>query len=203
MDYWKVSTVTDGSASGSVRTTSKLTTFYAASTAGFYVEAYGPILRRSGGDPAWGSATSSTSSDVSTHPTGTTALPTATTATTATTAAEAGTPATSAEPDGGLSAGAKAGIGVGAALGAVILVGCVAAAYMVGKKRRRAEAGAAVAAGPASGPAGAKYSARPAPGQAAEMDAAWVGYFARQELGHAPGPVSEMGSGERPAELHG
>lgn len=199
MDYWKFSTITDGSSSTSIRTTSELTTFYADGTAGYYVEAYGPIVRRSDGDPEWSSATGSSSapssSDASsTRPTsGTTAAAAASTTESATNSAQSN--------GGGLSTGAKAGIGVGVALGAIVLIGCVVAAYMIGKKRRREAAAAA----PGPGPDVRTYG-KPAPGQAAEMpDSAWGGsYYARQELGEGrPGLMSEMESREQPAELHG
>lgn len=192
MSYWKFSTVTDSS-STSIKTTSTLTTFYAASSAGFYVEAYGPIVRRSNGDPEWSPAASST--DTSTHAT-TTAAPTS--ASTSDAASTAAGSSSGTQSDGGLSTGAKVGIGVGVSLGALILIGCVATAYIIGRRRRAQAAAAAAAGGPGSH---VPLHGKPAPGQAAEMDSAWAGP-PRQEL-EGQRFLSEMGPSGRPAELHG
>lgn len=124
------------SASGSpqfVNTSSSTTTFMVQGTGGRYIEAYGPVVRRSDGDPEWSTASSTTtdtrSSDEqtgTTRSTSTSTLPTSTSG-----------PATS---DGGLSVGASVGIGVGVAIGCIIFISCIVAAYIIGKRRRKAAA---------------------------------------------------------------
>lgn len=108
----------------SVNTSSKTTTFMVQETGGYYVEAYGPVVRRSDGDPEW-STRNSTATDT-TSSTSTRTLPTSTSE-----------PASS---EGGLSVGASAGIGVGVAIGFIIFISCTAAAYIIGKRRRKAAA---------------------------------------------------------------
>lgn len=124
------------SASGSpesVNTSSSTTTMLVQKTERRYVEAYGPVVRRSEGDPEW-STTSLTaldtrSSDEQTGTTssiGTSTLPTSTSE-----------PASS---GGGLSVGASVGIGMGVAIGCIIFICCIVAAYIIGKRRRKAAA---------------------------------------------------------------
>lgn len=146
------------SASGSpesVNTSSTTTTFMVQETEGFYVEAYGPVVRRSEGDPEW-STTSSTSTD-------TTNSDEQTGAASSTTASTLPTP-TSEPASSGLSVGASAGIGVGVAVGCIIFISCIVAAYVIGKRRRKT-----AAQGP-DGPESHPYShGIPVPGQSAEL----------------------------------
>lgn len=103
-------------------------------TEGFYVEAYGPVVRRSDGDPEWSSTTSTatdtTGSDAQTGTSGTTStssLPSSTSDT--------------ASSGGGLSVGATVGIGVGVAIGCIIFICCIAAAYIMNLDIRKAKNG--------------------------------------------------------------
>ncbi|ETS84289.1 hypothetical protein PFICI_02314 [Pestalotiopsis fici W106-1] len=91
-------------------------------TAGNHVYAGGVVVRRSGNDPTWtetGPTTTRTSGSLS-DPTQT-----------------GGSNKT--DPDtSGLSTGAKAGIGVGVAVGALVFIGSCIAAYLIGKRKRQA-----------------------------------------------------------------
>lgn len=124
------------SASGSpdvVNTSSTTTTFMVGETDGFYVEAYGPVVRRAEGDPEWSTTTSTatdtTNIDEQTSSTSTSVLPTSTSS------------SDTASSGGGLSVGASAGIGVGVAIGFIIFISCIVAAYIIGKRRRAAAQG--------------------------------------------------------------
>ncbi|KAG6362239.1 hypothetical protein INS49_010469 [Diaporthe citri] len=183
------------SASGlpdSVNTSSTTTTFMVQGTEGYYIEANGPVVRRSDGDPEW-STTSLTTTDTRSingqTGTGTSNLPTST--------------SEPASPGGGLSVGASAGIGVGVAIGCIIFISCIVAAYIIGKRRRKAAAQGPD--GPKSPPyrdgipvqgqstelTGSEYKPRELPGgghqQVPEMD------------GH--GHRSEMDANNHPIEL--
>lgn len=143
--YYKFTSAFDSPKS--VNTSSKTTTFMVQETGGYYVEACGPVVRRSDGDPEW-STRNSTATDTMSS-TSTRTLPTSTSE-----------PASS---DGGLSVGASAGIGVGVAIGFIIFTSCTAPAYIIGKRRRKA-----AAQGP-DGPGNPPYrNSIPASGQLAE-----------------------------------
>lgn len=187
------------SASGSpesVNTSSTTTTFMVQETEGFYVEAYGPVVRRSDGDPEW-STTSSTTTDTTSsgEQTGTASTTTASTL-----------PTSTSEPaSSGLSVGASAGIGVGVAVGCIIFISCIVAAYVIGKRRRKA-----AAQGP-DGPESHPYShGIPVPGQSAELTGSeykpWElsggGYQQVPEIdSHGHSLRSEMDANNHPIEL--
>lgn len=127
--YYKFTSAPDSPKS--VNTSSSTTTFMVQETEGRYIEAYGPVVRRSDGDPEW-STTSSTTTDMrsideqtgTTSSTSTSTLPTSTSESTSS--------------GGGLSVGASVGIGVGVAIGCIIFISCIVAAYIIGKRRRKA-----------------------------------------------------------------
>ncbi|KAK7744854.1 hypothetical protein SLS53_003087 [Cytospora paraplurivora] len=163
VEYYKFTSQTGGSQTV-VSTSSALVTEYIASTLGYNVEAYGPIVRRSAGDPDW-----STTASIGTAPSGTGQLSTTASVTTpgsaATTSASGGG---GGGGGGGLSVGASAGIGVGVGVGCVVFMGSVAAAYIIGKRRRRSrEKAGALEDTPAY------RDGIPAPGQAAELNSGW------------------------------
>ncbi|KAI7783825.1 hypothetical protein LA080_011298 [Diaporthe eres] len=187
------------SASGSpesVNTSSSTTTFMVQGTEGYYVEAYGPVVRRSNGDPEW-SATISTTTDTrsSGEQTGTTSSTSTSTLPTSISA-----PASS---GGDLSVGASAGIGVGVAIGCIIFISCIVAAYMIGKRRRKA-----ATQGP-DGPKGPPYrdgirvKGHPAPLTGSEYQP-WElpgsGYQRMPEMG-SHGHRNEMDANNQPIEL--
>ncbi|KUI57872.1 hypothetical protein VP1G_05158 [Cytospora mali] len=196
------------SAGGSTNTSTTTSTFYLASDSGFYVEAYGPIVRRSAGDPEWSSTSGSgTGAGTATSSTGQ-----GSSAGSAATAGEASSTATaSAQPESGLSVGASAGIGVGVGLGCIIFIGCIAAAYIIGKKKRRSQQK------PESPDIPLYRDGVPVEGQVAELNSGWKpwelqgnGYQAVEMDGR--GHMVEMdGQGHRiemddtspPAELQG
>lgn len=97
----------------------------------FYVEAYGPVVRRAEGDPEW-STTTSTTTDTTNgeEQTGTASSTSTSDLPTSTSSSEA------ASSGGGLSVGASAGIGVGVAIGCIIFISCIVAAYAIGKRKR-------------------------------------------------------------------
>ncbi|KAK7700276.1 hypothetical protein SLS64_011089 [Diaporthe eres] len=104
-----------------------------------YVEAYGLIVRRSDGDPEWSTSSSTTAGTRSSdEQTGTTSSDeqagTTSSTSTSTLANSTSEPASS---GGGLSPGASAGIGVGVAIGCIIFISCIVAAYVIGKRRRK------------------------------------------------------------------
>ncbi|KAH8774639.1 hypothetical protein F5883DRAFT_712160 [Diaporthe sp. PMI_573] len=187
------------SASGSpdvVNTSSTTTTFMVGATDGFYVEAYGPVVRRADGDPEW-STTTSTATD-------TTNSDEQTGAASSTSASVLPTPTSSSEPassGGGLSTGASAGIGVGVAIGCIIFISCIVAAYVIGKRRRAA---AQAPDGPETPP---HRDAIPVPNQTVELSGSgykpWElpgGYQHVPEMdGH--GYRSEMDANNHPIEL--
>ncbi|KAK8039539.1 hypothetical protein PG993_007950 [Apiospora rasikravindrae] len=90
------------------------------------VRAYGINVRRESGDLVWSGipdptgtesgGSSSSDAAATAQPPGTTVSP---------------------EEGGGLSSGAKIGIGVGVSLGALLIIGAVTAAYLIGKRSRR------------------------------------------------------------------
>ncbi|ROW01431.1 hypothetical protein VPNG_07606 [Cytospora leucostoma] len=177
VEYYKFTSETGGTGTAvSTSTSSALVTEYIASSLGYNVEAYGPIVRRSAGDPEW-----STGASVGAAPSGTGQLlgTTAASVTTPGSAAAATTTSQSGGGGGGLSVGASAGIGVGVGVGCVIFIGSVAAAYVIGKRRResREKAGAlGDGDGDGGGDRGAPAYYRdgvPAPGQAAELNSGW------------------------------
>lgn len=198
VEYYKFTSETGGSTTA-VNATSMATTVYLASASGFYVEAYGPIVRRSAGDPEWSSGTASatdSSSSTSTSRSGT--------GQSGAGAAATSTSGKSAQSGGGLSAGASAGIGVGVGLGCILFIGCIAAAYITGRRRRRSKQEAA-----AQGPAGAVYkSGIPVEDQVAELNSGW-GSGRRQPDGYQAvemdgrGHRSELDSNEPLFELPG
>jgi hypothetical protein len=102
-----------------------ITGFY---TAGDLVFAKGVVVRRASDDPAWSASGSTTS-------TTTTAQPSSSGGSSS--SAPTGTDSGS-RTDSGLSTGAKAGIGVGVALGVLIIMGAILAAFLIGRRRRRA-----------------------------------------------------------------
>lgn len=163
-------------------------------TEGFYVEAYGPVVRRADGDPEW-STTTSTATDT-TGREGQTGTASSTSTTTL--------PTSTSEPtSSGLSVGASAGIGVGVAIGCIIFISCIVAAYIIGKRRRKA-----AAQGP-QGPESHLYrDGIPVAGQSAELTGSeykpWElpggGYQQVPEMdGH--GRRSEMDANNHPIEL--
>lgn len=180
----------------SVSTISTTTTFMVQETGGYYVEAYGPVVRRSDGDPEWSTtsstATDTTSSDEQTgnaSGTSASALPTST--------------SEAANSGGGLSVGASAGIGVGVAVGCIIFISCIVAAYIIGKRRRKAAA--QWPDGPESPP---HRDGIPVAGQSAELTGSeykpWElpggGYQQVPEM-DGNGYRSEMDASHRPIEL--
>ncbi|KAI3397117.1 hypothetical protein diail_11178 [Diaporthe ilicicola] len=159
---------------------------------GAYVEAYGPIVRRSEGDPEWSPITSTAIDSASSNgKSGTASSTGASSPASATSSSGSGSTAGS---DGGLSVGASAGIGVGVALGCIFFISCIAAAYIIGRRRR-----AATAKGP-DGPQSLPYrDGVPAPGQTAELNAT---NFKPWELpGGGYQQVAEMESHEQRSEM--
>ncbi|ORY70510.1 uncharacterized protein BCR38DRAFT_406109 [Pseudomassariella vexata] len=110
--------------------------------AGDWVNAYGPILRRESTDPEWDTAVvdTLTTSATSTTSTGTSVSPGSTAGTSGIPSVTAGSNTSSSSASAstlGLSPGAKAGIGVGVSIGALVVIGAVAAAYFLGRRSRR------------------------------------------------------------------
>lgn len=105
-------------------------------TVGYNVEAYGPVVRRSDGDPEWSSSSSTTATDSTTSDGQTGTGSSTSTSDVASSTSSSG----SGGSDGGLSVGASAGIGVGVAVGCIIFISCIVAAYIIGKRRRAAAA---------------------------------------------------------------
>ncbi|KAK8862792.1 hypothetical protein PGQ11_009027 [Apiospora arundinis] len=114
-------------------------------TSGDHIFAYGINIRRAGSDPAWSGASTDPTAAVAS-----TAGPTGTRGSTDT--APANTNPSSHTGDGanlqpsiistpaqesGLSSSAKIGIGVGVALGVLLVIGAIFAAYLIGKRGRR------------------------------------------------------------------
>ncbi|KAL1854923.1 hypothetical protein Daus18300_011243 [Diaporthe australafricana] len=196
VEYYKFTSASDSPES--VNTTSKTTTFMIEAL-GAYVEAYGPVVRRSAGDPEWSSTTASTTTDSTTSSSdqsGTASNSGTSTAASATSSSGAGS------SGGGLSVGASAGIGVGVGLGCIIFIACIAAAYIIGKRKR-------AAAKEPDGPETPPYrEGVPAPGQTAELTSSdfkpWelpgAGYQQVPEMdGHEH--RSEMAANSPPIEL--
>lgn len=97
----------------------KVTAFLSA---GNHIYANGVVVRRSGNDPTWPTTASTTNIQG-----GSLSSPTQTGASNNT------------DPDTStLSTGAKVGIGVGAAVGAFVIIGTCVAAYLIGKRKRQA-----------------------------------------------------------------
>ncbi|KAK7947918.1 uncharacterized protein PG986_008804 [Apiospora aurea] len=94
------------------------------------VKAYGINVRRASSDPIWSGVP-----DPMSAPTG--AEGGGSNSNAAPTAQPPGNTASSGEDGGGLSSGVKIGIGVGVSLGALLIIGAVTAAYLIGKRSRR------------------------------------------------------------------
>ncbi|KAK8133592.1 hypothetical protein PG984_005604 [Apiospora sp. TS-2023a] len=113
-------------------------------TSGDHIFAYGVNVRRASGDPVWSGepgdppTLSTTASSISslTRPSSS-----ALTRTRDSDGGDAGLQSSSASSSpgevGALSSGTKIGIGVGVALGALLIFGSIAAAYLIGKRSRR------------------------------------------------------------------
>lgn len=179
----------------SVNTSSTTTTFMVQETEGFYAEAYGPVVRRADGDPEW-SSTTSTATDTTDSGGQTGTVGTTSTSSLPSSASD------TASSGGGLSVGATVGIGVGVAIGCILFICCIAAAYIIGKRRR------AAAQGP-DGPGGPPHRGGiPVPGQSAELTGSeykpWElpggGYQQVPEM-DGRGYRSEMDANNRPIEL--
>ncbi|KAJ0114299.1 hypothetical protein J7T55_010688 [Diaporthe amygdali] len=187
VNYYKFTSASDSPES--VNTTSETTTFFVEAS-GAYVEAYGPVVRRSEGDPEWSTTTStSTGSTSSTEQSGTVSGTSTSSIASATSSSGSNSNTSSGS---GLSVGASAGIGVGVAVGCIIFISCIVAAYIIGKRRR------AAAQGP-DGPQSPPYRGGvPVPGQTAELTST---EFKPWELPNGYQQVAEMDSHDQRSEM--
>ncbi|ROW00364.1 hypothetical protein VMCG_07243 [Cytospora schulzeri] len=207
--FYHFTSETGVSTTGPVSTLSHTTTWFinASSSPAFYVEAYGPIVRRSAGDPEWGTTATSDPGSAA----GGAGTATATAATSAgsggLTGAESGGGGGGSSTGSGLSVGASVGIGVGVGLGCIVFIGCIAAAYIIGRRRRR---------GALKEEAALKSSdvtpygdAVPVEGQVAELNSGWRPWelqakeYRQVVEMDGQGHRSELGSNSAPVELPG
>lgn len=213
VEFYQFTSQTDASTTGTVSTISKSTTWYLDGTIGYNVEAYGPIVRRSAGDPEWSGSSSSTSSG-----SGSTSISSTSSGSTGTASATTGSARASAAAGGssgsGLSVGASVGIGVGVGLGCIVFIGCIAAAYIIGRRRRRdAQRGEQGGDGEGDDKAGGQTLYRggvPVEGQVAELNSGWrpwelqaAGDYSQVPEMDGRGHRSELGSASLPVELPG
>ncbi|KAI1139141.1 hypothetical protein F5Y05DRAFT_339681 [Hypoxylon sp. FL0543] len=133
----------------------KLSSTAVLKRSGDLVFAKGLVVWRAPSDAAWpnsGSVSSTTTINTLSTPTSTSAstpiatasIPAATSTNSPvqnTASAETLSPSPSTENTSGLSVGAKAGIGIGVAFGSLLLLGAIAAAYLVGRRKGRATQG--------------------------------------------------------------
>lgn len=204
-EYYRLTSETGGSTTGPATAESTTTTWYLDGSVGYYVEAYGPIVRRSAGDPEWSSGGSGTGTadSGSAAAVASTGAGSAATGGAASTGAGGGGSGGAAQTGSGLSVGASAGIGVGVGLGCIVFFGCIAAAYIIGKRRRKAQR---VESAPDVPP---YRDGVPVIAQVAEMSAGWrpgelqgKDYQQVMEM-DGQGHRSELGSVGLPVELPG
>ncbi|KAK8077090.1 hypothetical protein PG996_003260 [Apiospora saccharicola] len=111
-------------------------------TSGDHIFAYGVNVRRASGDPVWSGEPDNSPALSTMASSGSMRLsPKPPTRTRGSDSSYAGLPSSPASfspgEDGVLSSGAKIGIGVGVVLGALLILGSISAAYLIGKRSRR------------------------------------------------------------------
>ncbi|KAH8891510.1 hypothetical protein GQ53DRAFT_147921 [Thozetella sp. PMI_491] len=127
------SVVTNTGPDGSVDTTTMTSTTVSPTVVtrtanDVQIEAYGPIVRRSDGDPEWDNASGGSSSSVHSG---------SSSGSNTSGGAQSTETGQGSQEAGGLSGGAKAGIGIGVAVGVLLILGALFVAYRIRQRRQR------------------------------------------------------------------